>query len=133
MFTGIIEEIGVVGSVRRRGDGFALSVDALRSKGIEMWLLPAGDGGVNLKALLRKAAQSCIQSILVEGGGRVATSLMRERLVDKAYVAVVPRILGGSRGVWPGDVGVKSIMHAIRLKNVSSRRLGDNILVEGYF
>jgi len=28
MFTGIIEEIGVVGSVRRRGDGFALSVDA---------------------------------------------------------------------------------------------------------
>jgi len=28
MFTGIIEEIGVVGSVRRRGDGFALSVVA---------------------------------------------------------------------------------------------------------
>lgn len=28
MFTGIIEEIGVVGSVRRRGDGFALSVEA---------------------------------------------------------------------------------------------------------
>jgi riboflavin synthase len=28
MFTGIIEEIGVVGAVRRRGEGFALSVDA---------------------------------------------------------------------------------------------------------
>jgi len=28
MFTGIIEEIGVVGSVRRRGEGFALSVEA---------------------------------------------------------------------------------------------------------
>jgi len=28
MFTGIIEEVGAVGSVRRRGDGFALSVDA---------------------------------------------------------------------------------------------------------
>jgi len=28
MFTGIIEEIGVVGPVRKRGEGFALSVDA---------------------------------------------------------------------------------------------------------
>jgi len=28
MFTGIIEEIGVVGAIRRRGEGFALSVDA---------------------------------------------------------------------------------------------------------
>ncbi len=28
MFTGIIEEIGVVGAVRRRGEGFALSVEA---------------------------------------------------------------------------------------------------------
>ena len=108
-------------------------VDTLQNNGIEVWLLPAKDGLVSLEALLKKAAQSGVQSILVEGGARVATSLIRERLADKAYIAVAPRILGGSRGVWPGDVGVKSVGNGIRLKNPTCRRLGDNVMVEGYF
>ena len=107
--------------------------NALRRNGVEVWLLPPKDGMVNLGALLRKAARSCVQSILVEGGARVATSLIRERLADKAYIAVAPRILGGSRGEWPGDVGVKSVRDGVQLKNPTFRRLGDNVLVEGYF
>ena len=106
--------------------------EALRRKGVEVWLLPARGGRVSLNALLKRVAQSRIQSVLVEGGGEVATSLLRERVADKIYVAVSPGVLGGSRGVWPGDVGVKSVRHAIRLKNLSFRRLGDNVLVEGY-
>jgi len=107
--------------------------DALRTNGVEVWLLPAKVGRLSLAALLKKAAQSGIQSVLVEGGAEVATSLLRERLVDKMYVAVAPRILGGNRGSWPGDVGVKSVAESIRLKNVMLRRLGGNVLIEGYF
>ena len=107
--------------------------EAMRKNGSEVWLLPARDGRVSLKALLKRAARSGIQSILVEGGGEVATSLIKERLADKAYIALSPRFLGGMRGVWPGDIGVKNVRNAVVLKNVSFRRLGDNILVEGYF
>lgn len=117
---------------RRRAESLRRKAGALRSNGAEVWLLPAKDGRVSLKALLKRAAQSRIQSILIEGGGGVATSLLKEKLADKVYVAVSPKILGGSRGTWPGDVGVTRVERALRLKNVSLRRLGDNMLVEGY-
>jgi diaminohydroxyphosphoribosylaminopyrimidine deaminase/5-amino-6-(5-phosphoribosylamino)uracil reductase len=107
--------------------------EALREAGVEVWLLPAKNEGVSLKALLSRAAASRIQSVLVEGGSGVATSFIRERLADKMYVALAPKILGGTRGVWPADVGVSSIASAVKLRNPAFRRLGDDLLVEGYF
>jgi diaminohydroxyphosphoribosylaminopyrimidine deaminase/5-amino-6-(5-phosphoribosylamino)uracil reductase len=121
------------GALRRSANSVRRKVDALSSRGVEVWLLPGKDGRVDLRALVRKATLSRIQSVLVEGGGEVATSLIREKLADKAYVAISPRILGGNRGVWPGDVGVNSVGKAIKLKHVRLHRLGDNVLVEGYF
>lgn len=108
-------------------------VDALRRRRVEVWLLPEKNRRVSLRALLSRAAASSIQSVLVEGGSEMATSFIRERLADKVYVALAPKILGGNRGVWPGDVGVKSVRSAVRLRDLSFRRLGDDMLVEGYF
>jgi diaminohydroxyphosphoribosylaminopyrimidine deaminase/5-amino-6-(5-phosphoribosylamino)uracil reductase len=107
-------------------------VEALRSRGCEVWFLPGQDGRVSLKHLLARAAGSLIQSVLVEGGGEVVTAFLRRKLADKMYVAVAPKILGGSDGTWPADVGVKGVEAAVELSEVRTRRLGTNLLIEGY-
>ncbi len=107
-------------------------VRALRARGADVWLLPGKDGRVSLRSLLARAGSHAIQSMLVEGGAEVASSLLRQGLVDKVYVAVVPKILGGARGVWPRDIGVKNVGRALQLKRVRTKRLGPDVLFEGY-
>ena len=108
-------------------------VRALQSEGVEVWTLPGRDGMVNLKSLLSRAADQRIQSILVEGGSDVITSFLEGRLVDKIYVAIAPKILGGTTRVsWPKDIGIRNLDRALRLKEVRVRRLGTDVLVEGY-
>jgi diaminohydroxyphosphoribosylaminopyrimidine deaminase/5-amino-6-(5-phosphoribosylamino)uracil reductase len=108
-------------------------VETLQSKGVEVWRLPGRNGRVRLKSLLSKAASHSIQSILVEGGSDVITSFLREKLVDKIYVAIASKILGGTqRASWPKGIGVRSMSQALRLKQVRVKRLGTDVLVEGY-
>jgi diaminohydroxyphosphoribosylaminopyrimidine deaminase / 5-amino-6-(5-phosphoribosylamino)uracil reductase len=108
-------------------------IETLQSRGVEVWTLPGKNGKVSLKSLLSKAASHSIQSILVEGGSDVITSFLREKLVDKIYVAIASKILGGTqRASWPGGIGVRSMSQALRLKHVRVRRLGADVLVEGY-
>src|SRR5207342_3660064 len=53
-----------------------------------------GDGRVDLADGLRRLAAIGVGSLLVEGGARVITSLLQQRLVDRIAVCVAPIILG---------------------------------------
>ena len=108
-------------------------IEALQARGVEVWTLPGKNGKVNVKGFLSKAASHSIQSILVEGGSDVITSFLREKLVDKIYVAIASKILGGTqRSSWPKEIGVRRMAQALRLKDVRVQRLGTDVLVEGY-
>ncbi|KPJ60025.1 MAG: hypothetical protein AMJ46_08830 [Latescibacteria bacterium DG_63] len=108
-------------------------VKALRERGVEVWLLPEKNGRVSLRRLLSKAGKRSIQSILVEGGSEVVTSFLREKLADKLYVAIAPKILGGERSLtWPEEIGVRSVRGAVRLDGLRVKRLGTDVLLEGY-
>jgi diaminohydroxyphosphoribosylaminopyrimidine deaminase/5-amino-6-(5-phosphoribosylamino)uracil reductase len=76
----------------------------LARRGIEVWSLPGARAGeANLRRLLRRLGSSGVTSLLVEGGGEVTWSFLRDGLVDRVLVVVAPRILGGTRAV--GAVG----------------------------
>jgi len=108
-------------------------IRALESRGIEVWRLGGRDGRVNIRTFLSEAARRSIQSILVEGGSDVITSFLKERCVDRVYVAVAPKILGGDgRFSWPKEIGVRNIRDAIQLEQVGARKLGCDVLLEGY-
>jgi len=110
-----------------------VKANLLRSRGVEVWEIPGKDGRVDLRNLLSRAGRESIQSVLVEGGSDVITSFLDSKLVDKIYVAITPRILGGTqRNSWPKEIGVSSVGRALRLDQVKVRRLGPDVLVEGY-
>ena len=90
-------------------------------------------GQVNLKDMMKKLARLGITNLLVEGGGTLIGSLFDEGLVDKVLFFISPKIIGGKDAI--GSVmgrGVSRIDKALRLRDVSLRRIGEDFLVEGY-
>jgi riboflavin-specific deaminase-like protein len=85
-------------------------------------------GGVDLGSALRVLAGEGINSILVEGGARLATSLLKARLVDRLLSVIGPKIIGeGIEAI--GDLGIKEISQAIPLSIEKTRRVGDDLVV----
>jgi diaminohydroxyphosphoribosylaminopyrimidine deaminase/5-amino-6-(5-phosphoribosylamino)uracil reductase len=69
----------------------------------------------------------------VEGGAEVHGSFFYDNLVDKVYLFFAPKIIGGNRAVpMVGGMGVDKVAEALVLRNLRLRRLGDDIMVEGY-
>src|SRR5690606_8516967 len=60
--------------------------ETLRAAGARVVPVPRGDGGVDLSAVVVDLLQNDVVSVLVEGGGRVLRSMLREGLADKLYL-----------------------------------------------
>lgn len=93
----------------------------------------AAGGGCDLSETLRSLAGMGITSVMVEGGGEVHFSFLKEKLADKILFFIAPKILGGrnSRTIVGGG-GFPSIAESAKLKDVSVTRTGADILVEAY-
>ncbi|HYA49280.1 MAG TPA: bifunctional diaminohydroxyphosphoribosylaminopyrimidine deaminase/5-amino-6-(5-phosphoribosylamino)uracil reductase RibD, partial [Burkholderiales bacterium] len=112
----------------------AAKAQALRERGVEVVLLHPSleDGG--LAAVLAELGRREIASVLVEGGGRLETSFIERRLADKIVLTVSPKLIGGrdARGVFEGE-GAASLREALALRSLETFRLGDDLILEGYF
>jgi GTP cyclohydrolase II len=98
---------------------------AARDVGVHV--LPAGNGGVDLGAALRLLRRLGVNCLLVEGGARVITSLLRAGLVDRLIVGTAPKIIGsGTEAV--GNLGVADIASGISLTNRRVSVTSDDIL-----
>ena len=74
-----------------------------------------------------------ITSVLVEGGGELAATLLQQRLVDKVEFHVAMKLLGG-RGSRPvvGGVNPEHLSSALELKNISTCQLCNDLAIIGY-
>ncbi|MEX0781194.1 MAG: bifunctional diaminohydroxyphosphoribosylaminopyrimidine deaminase/5-amino-6-(5-phosphoribosylamino)uracil reductase RibD [Dehalococcoidia bacterium] len=105
---------------------------ALGSLGAHVVECEPADGGVNLQQLMQALAQRAITSIWAEGGGTLLGSLFEEGLVDEVWAFLAPVIIGGTGLPAVGGPGVDFVADAWRLRDVTSERVGDDILVRGY-
>lgn len=76
---------------------------ALEGSGAEVVRLPDGDGGLDLDAWRRDLTGRGITSVLVEGGARIATSMMRAGIPDRLVLFQAPVIAGAGEVGWYGD------------------------------
>jgi diaminohydroxyphosphoribosylaminopyrimidine deaminase/5-amino-6-(5-phosphoribosylamino)uracil reductase len=91
------------------------------------------DGHVELGDLLDKLAKKSICSVLVEGGAGLFGSMIRERLVDKYYLFLAPKLLGGNNGIpFTRGAGCDMIKDCVGLDIVRVKRFDDDIMVEAY-
>jgi diaminohydroxyphosphoribosylaminopyrimidine deaminase/5-amino-6-(5-phosphoribosylamino)uracil reductase len=103
----------------------------LRERGIEVWETGDGKVGVSLSEVLAGLGARQVTSVLCEGGGTLAGSLLREKLVDKVHLFIAPKILGGGIDAI-GDTGIGSIGEAIPLRDREMELIGDDLLLTGY-
>ncbi len=103
----------------------------LRSKDLIVWRMKSGRTGVVLKEVLKRAGDFQISSLLVEGGGRLATSFLKEQLVDKHFVVIAPMTIGhGIDSV--GDIGVRKLRESIKYRSPNFAICGGDLLFSGY-
>jgi GTP cyclohydrolase II len=103
---------------------------ALTGRGVGIEVLPAGAQGVDLPAALAALRRAGVETLLVEGGSRVITSLLAGVLVDRVIVSVAPTIIGqGTEAV--GPLGITSVADGLRLANRSAHVVGEDILIAG--
>lgn len=107
-------------------------VDEMRMRRVELIFLPSKKEGVDLKALMDELGERQITSIMIEGGTRLATSAIREGVVDKILFFYSPKVLGGTGKPVFSDLGITRLEEALKIKGLRTRRVGEDIMVEGY-
>lgn len=88
------------------------------------------DGEIDLNDLLGKLYERRICSILVEGGGRVNYSFLKEGLADKIYEFIAPKVLGGGKAPFDGP-GPEKISQAYAYEIVGTQSFGGDLMIEG--
>ena len=102
--------------------------DALQARNVAVRVVPAGAEGVDTRAALALLAKMGVSSLLVEGGQRVVTSLLRAGCADRVIMAFAPIVLGkGVEGV--GDLAITSVGDGISLTNRSVYLAGNDVLI----
>jgi 3,4-dihydroxy 2-butanone 4-phosphate synthase/GTP cyclohydrolase II len=101
---------------------------ALASTGVTVREVAPGPEGLRVDDVLRVLLDLGVSSLLVEGGGRVITSMLRAGAVDRIVVSLSPTIIGaGIEAV--GPLGVDRVADGIRLVNRSVFLAGDDVLM----
>jgi 3,4-dihydroxy 2-butanone 4-phosphate synthase/GTP cyclohydrolase II len=101
---------------------------SLRGRGIRVEVVPQDAGKIDLRAALATLRASGSESVLVEGGSGVITSLLAAGLVDRIIVAVAPIVIGaGTQAV--EELGVSRVADGIRLVNRSMVAVGADLLL----
>jgi diaminohydroxyphosphoribosylaminopyrimidine deaminase/5-amino-6-(5-phosphoribosylamino)uracil reductase len=107
---------------------------SMEAAGAEVLVLePGEDGRVPLRALFEELGRRGIVLMLCEGGGVLHGSLFDHRLVDKVTAVIAPMIVGSNDA--PSAVagtGAAFMRDAVRFRDLTVERLGEDILVTGY-
>ena len=103
---------------------------ALRARGVEILLLPSrGQDGADLPGLLDALGKRQVASVLIEGGSKVITSVLKQGLAHRVVADLSPKIIGkGIAAV--GDLGLRSMDEAIRFPRVRIRKSGGDIIFD---
>lgn len=106
-------------------------IAALKSEGVEV--VQIAEGGRNLQGVLQELGKRGIQSLIVEGGARVAGAFYDAKLIDKVSFFIAPIVIGGKDAPAAiGGQGASILSSAMRLKNVEFKQHGEDLEVTGY-
>jgi diaminohydroxyphosphoribosylaminopyrimidine deaminase / 5-amino-6-(5-phosphoribosylamino)uracil reductase len=98
-------------------------------QGVNILVCDEDDGRVSMNDLLYKLGQMGIQSILLEGGSRLAGSMLQSGLIDELVFFVAPKIIGNNGFAPFTMVGMTSMDQAIKLVYTKIAQSGVDLVV----
>jgi diaminohydroxyphosphoribosylaminopyrimidine deaminase/5-amino-6-(5-phosphoribosylamino)uracil reductase len=108
-------------------------IERLEKAGAQVVLVESKNGKVDLRSFLSKLGELGMMSILVEGGSQVNGAFLDGGLIDKLLLFLSPRMMGDPQalGIFQGK-GFEHLKEAASVEDIKIRRIGEDILVEGY-
>lgn len=108
-------------------------INYLQSLGVNVLIAKVKNNKVDLNDLMVKLSEIAIDSILLEGGAALNYSALEEGIVDKIKIFIAPKLIGGEESKTPiGGSGIDSLKDAFKVNNLTMKRTGEDILLEGY-
>jgi diaminohydroxyphosphoribosylaminopyrimidine deaminase/5-amino-6-(5-phosphoribosylamino)uracil reductase len=103
--------------------------EKLQAAGVDVLTVGTGSGGVDIEAALRLLAERGVTRLLVEGGAKVAASLLHRGLLDEVVLFHAPVVVGpdGVRALAGG--ALSAIERSPRFRRVEEARLGEDRMV----
>lgn len=86
---------------------------------------------VDLKKLFNQLEREGISNVLVEGGGEINWSIIKDNLFDEMIITISPLIIGGKRAIsLVGGEGYKTINESVKIKlsRIQKKSNGEIIL-----
>jgi diaminohydroxyphosphoribosylaminopyrimidine deaminase/5-amino-6-(5-phosphoribosylamino)uracil reductase len=105
--------------------------ERLSAANVEILRVAGHGGAIDLAAAMRQLGARGIQSILLEGGGRLYHNALHAGIVDRLCVFIAPLLLGGSGIPLFCGPGVTTLQDAFRLRQLHVERYGDDLLLHG--
>ena len=105
--------------------------ETILNKGVQ--LIEYKGQKANLVWLMEQLGRLGITSILIEAGSSLNAYALSDGIVDKVMFFIAPRIMGGSKS-FPAIGGelYRRLEEIYRVRDIKIRRIGEDLLVEGY-
>ena len=112
----------------------AAKKERLAEQGVKVIEVSADDAGhVDLNILMDCLGEMKIDSILLEGGGRLAEGALKAGIVDKVQFYIAPMLIGGESAKTPVEGrGIAALSEAWHISNWKAEVIGDDIKITGY-
>ena len=112
----------------------AAKKERLEEQGVKVIEVSAVDAGhVDLNILMDCLGEMKIDSILLEGGGRLAEGALKAGIVDKVQFYIAPMLIGGESAKTPVEGrGIAALSEAWHISNWKAEVIGDDIKITGY-
>jgi diaminohydroxyphosphoribosylaminopyrimidine deaminase / 5-amino-6-(5-phosphoribosylamino)uracil reductase len=94
---------------------------------VEIWRVES----ISFNTILTLLASNGITSALLEGGSRLLGAAFAEKIVDRVYCIVAPKIIGCNGIDAIGSNVAPTIGDAITLQNIESKRFGRDTMISG--
>jgi diaminohydroxyphosphoribosylaminopyrimidine deaminase/5-amino-6-(5-phosphoribosylamino)uracil reductase len=106
-------------------------IKLLLNRGIE--IIEYEGEKADLLWLMKRLGEKEITSVLIEAGSSFNANALEQKIVDKIMFFIAPKIIGGKES-FPAVGGrtFKKLEEAYRLKDIKIKRVGEDILIEGY-
>lgn len=128
--------------IKKNNDGNLTIVTALRNKDQKNKLKKLYENNVNvlfckedkngkidLLTLLKKLGNLNINSLLVEGGGKLFTSFLKKKLEDEILIFVGPKILGEGISLC-SNLGISGLSKAYKYTVKDLDKVGEDVLIK---
>jgi len=102
--------------------------DHVSQSGPDVWVAAGEDDKVSPQRLLDRCAVEGLQTVFLEGGGKLAASFVRAGLVDTIEWFRAPILIGGDGLPAVAALGLSEMEDAPRWRTAATARIGDDTL-----